>query len=166
MLEKTSWNSMVNKFRDVCGLPKELLKLAFCFQGYCHVIQENLDTMSPNIKWRKRVSHHIVGFQMALEGRTVATTLVLTHISNGSLWKRKRTVHGQTGRGKSLLWFEALFRSSYEINSHKSEHGLFIILPNPRSLENLLMSTDFFIIIIIIMIMIIIVVVVVKESGC
>lgn len=38
--------------------------------------------MSSAIKWRKRVSHHIMGLQMSLEGRTVATTLLLTHISS------------------------------------------------------------------------------------
>lgn len=37
--------------------------------------------MSPDIKWKKRASHHIMGFQMSLAGRTVAAALVLTHIS-------------------------------------------------------------------------------------
>lgn len=56
-------------------MAKELLKLAFCFQGYCHVIQENLDNVFcykmeeksipsyngiANVIGRKNCSYHII----------------------------------------------------------------------------------------------------------
>jgi len=53
---------------------KELLKLAFCSQGYCHLIQENLDNVScckmkeknissdngiPDITGRENCAYHV-----------------------------------------------------------------------------------------------------------
>uniref|UniRef100_A0A9L0IUW8 COMM domain-containing protein 1 n=1 Tax=Equus asinus TaxID=9793 RepID=A0A9L0IUW8_EQUAS len=65
-------------------------------EGCCHMILENLDNVSC-YKMEERISHQIKRFQMSLEGRTIATTLVLTHISNENLWKPEGTALGPQG---------------------------------------------------------------------
>lgn len=75
---------------------KELLKLAFCSQGYCHLIQENLDNVSC-CKMKEKISHQIMEFRISLEGRTVPTMLVLDHMSSksGSLKEQSMGPQGE-----------------------------------------------------------------------
>lgn len=110
--------------------------------------------MSPAVKWRKRISHQIMGFQMSLKGRIVATMLVLSHISNESLWRPEGTVHGPTGRGHHCCGLKLYLGHSVKVIATKVDMGFFIISPNPRSLVKLWMHTEIFRIMII------------KETGC
>lgn len=93
--------------------------------------------MSPAVKWRKRISHQIMGFQMSLKGRIVATMLVLSHISNESLWRPEGTVHGPTGRGHHCCGLKLYLGHSVKVIATKVDMGFFIISPNPRSLVKL-----------------------------
>lgn len=60
---------------------EELLKLAFCSQGYCQLIQENLDNVSCCKMKEKSISSDN-GIPDITGRRTVPTMLVLDHISS------------------------------------------------------------------------------------
>lgn len=159
MLEKTSWNSMVNRFREGVRFGQRIIKTCFLFLG---LLSCDLGEFRYNVSWYKMEEKSIPSYNGIpdVTGRKNCSCRISidSHIQWKSVKAYKHSSWAHRER-KLLLWFEALFRSSYEINSHKSGHELFITPLNPRSLENLLMYIEFFIIIII-------VVVVVKEIGC
>lgn len=95
--------------------------------------------MSPAVKWKKRVSHQIMGFQMSLKGRSVATTLVLIHISSESLWKPEGIVRGLTW--ETLSW-SLYLGHPVKVIAIKVDVG-FLTSPGPRLLEKLLMYSEF-----------------------
>lgn len=158
-LQKTSWNSST-----VVYFGQRTIKTCILFPGLLSYDPKNLDNVSCCKTEVKNISSDNE-IPDALEGRTVAPTLGLTHVSNESLWKPKGTVRGPSGRGnhcpqgKEIIVESCLkfcFGYSMKIMATKVDMGFFIIFPNSRSLEKLLTYTEFFIIIITI----------IKESGC
>lgn len=149
-LQKTSWNSST-----VVYFGQRTIKTCILFPGLLSYDPKNLDNVSCCKMEVKNISSDNE-IPDALEGRTVATTVVLTHISNESLWKPKGTVRGPSGRGNHCHGLKFCLGYSMKIMATKVDMGFFIIFPNSRSLEKLLTYTEFFIIIITI----------IKETGC
>lgn len=149
-LQKTSWNSST-----VVYFGQRTIKTCILFPGLLSYDPKNLDNVSCCKMEVKNISSDSE-IPDALEGRTVATTLGLTHISSESLWKPKGTVRGPSGRGNHCHGLKFCLGYSMKIMATKVDMGFFIIFPNSRSLEKLLIYTEFFIIIIII----------IKETGC
>lgn len=92
-LQKTSWNSST-----VVYFGQRTIKTCILFPGLLSYDPKNLDNVSCCKMEVKNISSDNE-IPDTLEGRTVATTLGLTHISNESLWKPKGTVCGPSGRG-------------------------------------------------------------------
>lgn len=149
-LQKTSWNSST-----VVYFGQRTIKTCVLFPGLLSYDPKNLDNVSSCKMEVKNISSDNE-IPDALEGRTVATTLGLTHISNESLWKPKGTVRGPSGRGNHCHGLKFCLGYSMKIMATKVDMGFFIIFPNSRSLEKLLTYIEFFIIIITI----------IKETGC
>ena len=123
---------------------KELLKLAFCSQGYCQLIQENLDNVSCCKMKEKSISSD--NGILDITGRENCTY----HVSLGSHFQPEGTAHGSTGRRHHCRGLKLYL---VKVTATEVDIGLVIISSNPESLEKLLMYTEFFRII-------------TKETGC